>query len=250
MNSSCHVYLDLDVINNSDPSVDSEPPALRFEEIRNSPFLTNTEDYFCSIIRFSIQTGSTLPLFIPRIQTGQSDPNQTVYIITLVFVAPGSSFRTEFTLPVAYIPNNNQPVPGPPTTKQDLSTSYYYVQSYQDFVNMINATIKTLWSNLIAAEGGEHSPYTIFNHPPFLIFNPDDGKFVIYGDIAYLDESITSNLKIELWFNTRLFELMSGFPAFYNGPSGNKNYRILFRNYYNNNVQQINYSVGGSYCSI
>jgi hypothetical protein len=67
---------------------------------------------------------------------------------------------------------------------------------------------------------------------------------VLYGDINYLDEKISDGIKIELWFNTRLFELMSGFPSYYNGPIGNKNYRILFRNYYNNNVQKMTYTVG------
>jgi hypothetical protein len=226
------------VINNSDPSVDTEPPPLRFEETRNAPFLDNTEEYFCSIIRFSIQTGASLPLFIPRIQTGQSDPNKTVYIITLVFTVTtaGVVQRNEVSLPVSYIPNNTSPVPGPPLTRQDISTSYYYVHSYQDFANMINATMKSLWNTLSSQVIANIQHSTIL---PFILFNPDDGKFVLYGALDYFSETITDGIKFELWFNTRLFELMSGFPAYNNGPVGNKNYRILFNNYYNTNVQSI-----------
>ena len=77
-----HVYMDLDVINNDYTSTTA--PQLRFEETRNQPFLDgDSSDYFCSIVRFSIQTGNTLPVFIPRIRTGQFLANKTVYRITL-----------------------------------------------------------------------------------------------------------------------------------------------------------------------
>ena len=83
MSKPFHVYLDLDVLNN-DTNPASNAPQLSFEETRTQPFLDGTaEDYFVAIARFSIQTGGTLPVFIPAIQTGQSDPNLTVYAITL-----------------------------------------------------------------------------------------------------------------------------------------------------------------------
>jgi hypothetical protein len=107
MNTSIQIYLDLDVINNADPSVDDDPPILRFEEIRTSPFVQNTGEYFLSIIRFSLQTGSILPVFIPRIQTGQSDVNLTVYIISLVFRATSTSTPTIVSLPIEYIPKKH-----------------------------------------------------------------------------------------------------------------------------------------------
>ena len=53
-----HVYLDLDVINN-DYTANGTRPYLRFEEIRNTPFLDgDSAEYFCSIVRFTIQTGN------------------------------------------------------------------------------------------------------------------------------------------------------------------------------------------------
>ena len=63
-----HQYLDLDFLNN-DFSSGAAPRRLEFSEIRNTAFLEgNSSDYFCSIVRFSIQTGSSLPIFIPRIE--------------------------------------------------------------------------------------------------------------------------------------------------------------------------------------
>jgi hypothetical protein len=77
------VYVDLDVISN-DLKRDISAPALRFQETRTSPYIDgDSADYLCSIIRFSIQTGSSLPVFISKIELGQPDENQTVHAITL-----------------------------------------------------------------------------------------------------------------------------------------------------------------------
>ena len=67
MNKPIHTYLDLDVVNNNMTS-NTNAPQLRFEENRNTPFLEgDSSEYFCSIVRFSIQTGNSLPIFIPRV---------------------------------------------------------------------------------------------------------------------------------------------------------------------------------------
>ena len=80
-NEPVHVYLNLDVVNNS--TTTAQP--LVFNETRNMPFLTNSENYFCSVVRFTLQTSNSLPVFIPDILTGQSDYDKTVYAITMSF---------------------------------------------------------------------------------------------------------------------------------------------------------------------
>ena len=79
-----HVYMDLDVVNNDFAS--QAPLPLRFEEIRDAPFLDgDSADYFCSVIRFTLQTGNSLPVFIPRIDTRAADPvNTTIYKISFL----------------------------------------------------------------------------------------------------------------------------------------------------------------------
>ena len=74
-----HVYLNLDVVNKSTTA--AQP--LVFNETRNMPFLTNTQDYVCSVVRFTLQTSNSLPVFIPDILTGQYDYDKTVYAITM-----------------------------------------------------------------------------------------------------------------------------------------------------------------------
>ena len=84
MNDPYHVYMDLEVIN-TDYNATGKPQ-LRFEETRNTPFIPgDSTDYFCSVVRFSTQTGNALPVFIPRVQTGQSDVNETVYQVAIVW---------------------------------------------------------------------------------------------------------------------------------------------------------------------
>ena len=79
MGDPTHVLPNLDVVNNS--TTMSQP--LVFNETRNMPFLTNSENYFCSVVRFTLQTSNSLPVFIPDILTGQTDVNKTVYAITM-----------------------------------------------------------------------------------------------------------------------------------------------------------------------
>ena len=74
-----HVYLNLDVVNNS--TTTAQP--LEFNETRNMQFLTNSENYFCSVVRFTLQTSNSLPVFIPDILTGQDNVDGTVYAISM-----------------------------------------------------------------------------------------------------------------------------------------------------------------------
>ena len=79
-NSTTHIYVDLDVINND---YVNPPPMLKFEDTRNSPFLSDSSQYYASIIRFSLQTANTLPVFIPKIDKTASDINTTIKKLAL-----------------------------------------------------------------------------------------------------------------------------------------------------------------------
>ena len=75
MNDPYRVYMDLDVINTDYNAIGK--PQLRFEETRNTLFLPGGGvDSFCSVVRFSIQTGNTLPVLTQRTQTGGSGVNK------------------------------------------------------------------------------------------------------------------------------------------------------------------------------
>ena len=148
-----HVYMDLDVINNDYNS--TSKPQLRFEETRNTPFLPgDSADYFCSIVRFNIQTGNTLPVFIPRIETGQSDINKTIYQVAILLDMGEEESTTIDRVgfaSVMYTPEDESvPTPALPTTSQDLSSTYYYNYNYQHFIHLVNKAIQSAWDNLKA----------------------------------------------------------------------------------------------------
>ena len=128
---------------------DAVAPALRFEETRNTPFLEgDSSKYFCSIIRFSIQTGNSLPIFIPRIQTGQGDIDLTVYKVTLsVFATDGNLYESTATLRHV-TSDQTADLPQQPFAQQDLSGTYYYQNNLADIVTMLNAALLTAWTDL------------------------------------------------------------------------------------------------------
>ena len=53
-NDPCHVYYDMNIINN-DQVGDKPPPNLTFNDIRSNPILSDPSHYFCSVIRVTIK---------------------------------------------------------------------------------------------------------------------------------------------------------------------------------------------------
>ena len=150
MQKAIHTYLDLDVVNNNLTS-DVIAPMLRFEEIRNTPFLEgDSSEYFCSIMRFSIQTGNSLPIFIPRIEVGQADVNKTVYQLTLRCLG-GADKTTYFeaTVPIYHKTSDTTVAkPQQPASKQDMSSAYYFYYNIQDIVDVLNAACTSAFAAL------------------------------------------------------------------------------------------------------
>ena len=140
-----HVYLDLDVLNN-DFSSGASAHRLEFSETRNTPFLDgDSSNYVCSIVRFSIQAGSSLPVLIPRIASPEVNKNETIHKVTLSYGG------VDFTAPVIYDPGDaatlllstGQPV------DQSLGSDYYHVKNYRDFIDMVNYAFSRAFALLI-----------------------------------------------------------------------------------------------------
>jgi len=216
MSKPFHVYLDLDVFNNS-TDFTAKPPQLSFEETRTQPFLDGTaEDYFVAIARFSIQTGETLPVFIPAIDTTQSDPNLTVYKITLMYRGISASVT------VIYTPQPSHDRVSPPNgaNGQDFSGNYYYIYNYQDWITMVNTAflqahvlLKSNVSSQYPTDG-----FVSAQLPPFLQIDLTTLTCVLNADATYYDTSATTN-SVSIYFNTRLHQLLAGFPSTFLGYS-------------------------------
>jgi len=225
-----HIYVDLDIINN-DQRADVDPPQLRFEETRNAPYLPgDSSNYFCSILRFSIQTGNSLPIFIPRIETGQDNPNRTVYRLTIRNPSQPNLPFNPVNEATAFLNfeswNLTAAQPQPPTTKQDLSSEYYFVNSYAQFVDMMNRALQSAWFSLTSILPDFRQNYQ--GKQPYMQFDPQSSVFALYAPQPFFDASYPNGKKMELYFNTRLYQLVSSFPSKFAGNAGDKNYQIVF----------------------
>ena len=215
MSKPFHVYLDLDVFNNS-TDFTAKPPQLSFEETRTQSFLDGTaEDYFVAIARFSIQTGETLPVFIPAIDTTQSDPNLTVYKITLMYRGISASAT------VIYTPQPSHDRVSPPNgaNGQDFSGNYYYIYNYQDWITMMNAAFLQAHSQLISNVRSQRpTDGFVLAQPPFLQIDLTTLTCVLNADAAWYDTNVPIGTA-SIYFNTRLHQLFAGLPTFFLGYS-------------------------------
>lgn len=134
-----HIYYDISMLNN-DQTNGQPTPNLVYNEARNSPFINCPDNYFVSIIRFQLSTPS-LPVMIPEVKIRQTDVNKLIYQLYIIQTATGNHFDSH----VNYIPSNAlMPVPAVPLTAQDLTTDYYFVYTVQQWITMLNTTLKTL----------------------------------------------------------------------------------------------------------
>ena len=81
------------LINNTDVETsdfEKHEPPLKFNEVRDSPILTNAQDYEIAIENFKVDT-KTLPAFIPTIR--QNETTSTIYKICIEYLEPVSGVR-------------------------------------------------------------------------------------------------------------------------------------------------------------
>ena len=113
------------------------------------------------------------------------------------------------------------PLPSPPYGKQDLSSEYYYVRSYQDFINMINNSLADL-SRLLPIPDGVLSHY----NPLYMEWDNSSCTATLYADSYYFDLNGAWNpatggagraRKFEIYFDARLYQLFSTLNATYVG---------------------------------
>jgi len=258
INDPVNMYYDLDLVN-TDFSTDGQIPArLSFTEVRASPILMNPQDYFFSIVRFQLDTAGSMPLFIPQIDLKQSNdpssnfftpdfPNKTVYEITINYWDKTTGTVAKITKPVIYKPHFTvqvaNAIQSPPTTVpltlEAITSNYYWVGSYAWWIQMLNETIASIWSDLYALiPAGERTPLTDLQvaNPPFLewdnqtnyatfvspysLFN-QTGEWNPYVPLVPPAPSATtpgefSPAIFNIFFNTPLHTLFSSFEFVFN----------------------------------
>jgi hypothetical protein len=228
-----HTYYDLSAINNDATGI-SAPVSFQMTQTRNNPYLMAPENYYLSVVRFTLQTPS-LPLFIPQVLVGQSDPNKTVYSLSIAYTYSGAEYISQQY--ITYVsPDITQPTPSAPTTEQDKSSDYYYLFNLQDWCKMMNTALiasYTALNGFVIAAGGTLPS----NNVPFFEWNSTNQVFQLSADNAGYSSSLGNPIKI--YMNTALNTLLNNFPIIKGNPSsssGNYAFGKNFQfNFYNNN---------------
>lgn len=250
------VYLNVDVINNRTIDLGlGTDPLIRFSETRDTPIINDASKYYFSIIRFQMNgAGRDLPILIPQIQIGQADPDKTVYSVSLsanvAYDIPTVGTRTFTSTRQAFVQyvseSTSAPTPQPPLERQDLNSKYYFVYTFQHWVDLVNTAIATAYSQLQSdfnafwvAEGGVAPAPALTTKAPYLKWDSGSKLFTLYGD-AYgfggadrtSASNPTDNENFSLYFNSNMTGLLGNFNNQYLGQDqvDGKDNQIIFQN--------------------
>ena len=233
------LYYDLTINNFQSTSVPPQP--FYYNETRTIPFIYNPEEYYLSIIRFTMDSGLA-PIFIPSIQPNSEDANLTIYSVSMTFndysQPTGTEAYTQYVFQ-KYVMWENQDesakVPLPPSEMfnglQDNSTGYYYCYSYSWWCYLVYKAYQDCLVGLqlaITAGGGLNptAPYA-----PIINWDSTANSAIMYADSSIYDLNIAlpSTPVIELYMNAPLYSIFGSFPAKYLGYSqlNGLNYRLL-----------------------
>ena len=240
------VYYNIDIISNrtNDLGIGSDP-VIAYKEDRQVPIINDASQYYFSIIRASIDgAGSGLPLLMPIVQIGQSDPNLTVYSISLTAYVGGASNITvqEY---IIYEPEAiNAPTPSAPLIKQDFTSKYYYVFTFSHWVSLINKAIQKAMTNIQTQLQATYG--TLTTKTPRLMYESATNLFQLYCDAYGFGEDDRTSKGIagkdesfEIYLNSNLYQLLRNFPVeYYGGEPGNsgQTFRIIIENKLGTNV--------------
>ena len=225
------IYFDVTVTNFQ--STSQAPQPFYYNESRTMPFVHNPEEYYLSIQRFTVETG-TIPVFIPAIQPNQGNRDLTIYSITLEYTDPVLGTINSGQVFIEWTPEDKgAALPPPPNQTQNgiqvLETGYYNAYSYQYWCTLISGYFQQAYDDLdtAAIAAGITLPS---GFAPQLNWDTTSNTATLFADVLGYDQNPNNlNPQIKIYWNAPLYYLFSSFPAFqlgYNQPLG-KNFQLL-----------------------
>jgi len=206
-----HIYYDLLATSNDHLGSSIPQTQLTFNEIRSNPYINDPEEYYCSIVRFKVETGGiSLPQLIPQMDTDQSEVAGNESVNRLIYTISMRYGNNQFQQAVYFTPQNvNVPVPTS-FIIQDNTNGYYNLNSYQLFIDMINKAFENCLAGLNAMA-------VIGNNirPPFLQIDPNTFSIQLFGQETYYNDSLVNYVKVYL--NESLYNILSSFQVYYEG---------------------------------
>ena len=261
-----YIYYNCDIVNNrtDETSLDgtvSPDPQVRFNETRDTALVKDASQYEFSIVRFTMNGPNLdLPLFIPSISVGANNPtndvNKTNYTCAITFqgsfnVTGGTAGVATFNVApnstsLVYVPEIKNtvlaPLPQPPIVQQDIASRYYWIQTYQHWVDLVNQTLLqaqiNLWTTfnnnwtdylpVITSPNPYAGNFTAFQaliQTPQLIYDPTNGFFRIIADsdgygqrlepFVSTSPGLATAPQSRLFFNSNMYGLFTNFNNIY-----------------------------------
>ncbi len=199
---SKHIYYNASLTNpyftSATSGITSQPIPISFSTNFNQPLLKKSDDYSMSIIKFNLP-GQLIPIFI--------FPDPSKPLIFPPFKVSINYNDNFFTTTVIYISS---------TFLSPSDPTYYYVYSYQLFIEMINYAIQTSYRSMVIANPGFAG-----NYAPYLIYDPSTELISICYETSIWATINETGGSAALYFNTALYNFFQSFSTnfFYSGLS-------------------------------
>ena len=212
----------------------------RINEDRTTPIINDISKYDLSIVRFDAIGLKDIPIFIPMIESGQSNPNKTVYQCNIkVRISDDNTGSESFetTENIIFEPQiGGLETPKNPDPLPDYNNEYYYVYTFSHMVRMINRLFQNCYETLQQSiNNNATEPITINQKPPHVEFDASTKKFKIYFDsrgygyTAY-DTPTGSDAYFDISFNSNLYNILSNFTGFFTNGTDENYFTFLFPN--------------------
>jgi hypothetical protein len=197
-----HLYYDLSVVNTSNDLL-----PLSFKEDRSMSFIKNASEWYMTPIKFQIDTAGTAPLMIPLIDFSPSNTNvnKTAYTFTMTYMVGSTEIMNQEN--VIYVPENKNINPPPYVSVNYAESEYYFIMSFQTFVDSLNVCLTNCWNNLktkVIAAGG-----VMPGAAPNIYFDFDVLNCLPNLCADVLQYNDTDPTKIKVYCNTKLHPLLS-----------------------------------------
>ena len=207
------IYATLLIGNTNQNAVMNDTVPAKGSFTSTSPILNKPNDYIGRIQRISISTFS-IPLIVPLLELNQNNPNKLVYQFAM-------GYNGTYSIPVNVIfvrqqSNQRTPVVDPITgvfDSQDLTSKYYYIYYYSNFLAMWNTALATAYADLL----GKVTPINPPSGPPTFSYDPSCGIVLQADNTAYgQGPNSTATVDfIQIYCGSYIIPLINGIPTTY-----------------------------------
>ena len=185
-----HCYVNVQINNGSFVTADA---TATFQQQFQAPIISNPTDYHMSVVRFSVPSGD-IPSYIVPALIGQADPAVTTFTVGLA-----SSDGTRASAAVRWVPENTVAnTPLPPTTSQDVTSGWYFGNSYQGLADCINTAFAACVTTLAGLGKTVLAPRLEYDLTTY--------TFSLYADAATFEAGVATPCKI--YFNKALASIL------------------------------------------